>query len=142
MMRRRSSCSAESRRRATGIAVLLVVVLAGCGSGAPSTRLLGPGERWLPVADWSGRFCAGGGFIGDYRLHGSPDDPRGAWMTFEDGSRKELAWSAGTSARFVPELQVIGPDGKVIAEEGSLVTGGCPVGDANVLFVEFQTPGP
>ncbi len=63
-------------------------------------------------------------------------------MTFEDGSRKELVWLPGTSARFVPELEVIGPDGKVIAREGSLVTGGCPVGDPNVLFVEFQTPSP
>lgn len=63
-------------------------------------------------------------------------------MTLEDGSRKELAWSAGISARFVPELEVIGPDGKVIAGEGTLVTGGCPVGDPNVLYVEFQTPSP
>ena len=93
------------------MSALLIVVLAGCGSGAPTTRLLGPGERWLPVADWSGRFCAGGGFVGNHRLHGSPDDPRGAWMTIEDGSRRELVWLAGTSARFVPELEVIGPDG-------------------------------
>jgi hypothetical protein len=63
-------------------------------------------------------------------------------MTFEDGSRKELVWSAGTSARFVPELEVVGPDGKVIASEGSLVTGGCPVGDPNVLYVDFQTSSP
>jgi hypothetical protein len=63
-------------------------------------------------------------------------------MTFEDGSRKELVWSAGTIARFAPELEVIGPDGKMIAGEGSLVTGGCPVGHPNVLYVEFQTPSP
>ena len=64
-------------------------------------------------------------------------------MTFEeDGSRKELVWSAGTSARFAPELEVIGPDGKVIAGEGSLITGGCPLGDPDVLFVEFPTPSP
>ena len=63
-------------------------------------------------------------------------------MTIEDGSRMELVWLAGTSARFAPELEVIGPDGKVIAGEGSLVTGGCPVGDPNDLYVEFQTPRP
>lgn len=63
-------------------------------------------------------------------------------MTFEDGSRRELVWLAGTSARFAPELEVIGPDGVVIAHEGSLVTGGCPVDDPNVLYVEFQTPSP
>ena len=63
-------------------------------------------------------------------------------MTFEGGSRKELVWSTGTSARFEPELEVIGPDRKVIAGEGSLVTGGCPVGDPNVLYVEFENQSP
>ena len=63
-------------------------------------------------------------------------------MTIEDGSRRELVWLAGTRARFAPELEVIGPDGKVIAGEGSLVTGGCPVGDPNVLYVEFQNQSP
>jgi hypothetical protein len=63
-------------------------------------------------------------------------------MTFENGSRRELVWLAGTSARFAPELEVVGPEGNVIAHEGSLVTGGCPVGDPNVLYVEFQTPSP
>ena len=122
---------------------LLMLALAGCGQTATSpvpTRSLGPGERWLPVANWTGRLCGGGGFVGDFRLHGSPDDPSTAWMTYPDGSRKELAWSPGTSARFIPALEVVGPDGNVIAREGSLVTGGCPVGDPNVLFVEFQTP--
>ena len=127
------------------LGALVVVVLVGLvisSRSASPPRLLGPGERWLPVADWTGRLCAGGGFVGDVRLHGSPEDPRGAWITFKDGSRKELVWSAGTSARFTPELEVIGPNGNVIASEGSRITGGCPVGDASVLFVEVQAPDP
>ena len=128
------------RRLILALVVVVLAVFMFSLRSAPTTRLLGPGERWLPVADWSGRLCAGGGFVGDARLHGSPEDARGAWITFEDGSRKELVWSAGTSARFTPALEVIGPSGSVIASEGSIVTGGCPVGDPNVLYVEFQAP--
>jgi hypothetical protein len=127
------------------LGALVVVVLAGfvfSSASARPPRLLGPGERWLPVGDWTERFCAGGDLPGDVRLHGSPDEPRGAWMTFEDGSRKELVWTAGTSARFTPALEVIGPYGNVITSEGSRITSGCPVGDASVLFVGFQSPSP
>ena len=134
MIRRQLSC------------VLLVLALAGCGSPAPSaiaTRLLGPGERWLPVANWGGTMlCAGTGYVGDFRLHGSPDDPRLAWMTWPDGSRRELGWLPGTSARFTPNLEVIGPDGQVIAHEGSQVTGGCHTGDTTVTFGDFTTQAP
>jgi hypothetical protein len=132
------------RRSISG--VLLLVALAACGSPALSSvpiRALGPGERWLPVADWGGNMlCAGGGYVGDFRLHGSPDDPRLAWMNWGDGSRRELGWLPGTSARFTPNLEVIGADGQVIAREGSLVTGGCPTADTGVLFVDFTTPAP
>lgn len=123
---------------------LLALVLVGCGSPEPSAspiRALGPGERWLPVAYWGQSFlCAGGGFVGEFRLHGSPDDPRLAWMTWPDGSRREIGWDPGTSARFSPNLEVIGPDGAVVAREGSLVTGGCGTAETNVEYVDFATP--
>jgi hypothetical protein len=76
-------------RRGLSIA-LLVLGLTGCGSpeqSASPLRALGPGEQWLPVAHWGQSFlCAGGGYVGDFRLHGSPDDPRLAWMTWPEGS--------------------------------------------------------
>jgi hypothetical protein len=132
------------RHRVVG--VMLVLIVAGCGSVAPSAvgaRPLGPGERWLPVAEWGSlMLCAGVGYVGEFRLHGSPSDPRLAWMTMPDGSRRELAWEAGTSARFSPDLVVIGPDSQVIASEGSRVTGGCPTADSTVTFGDFTTPGP
>ena len=127
------------------VTALLCLIVAGCGSVASSavaTRQLGPGERWLPVADWGNLLCAGVGYVGEFRLHGSPDDPRLAWMTWPDGSRRELAWEPGTSARFTPNLEVIGPDGHVVAREGSPVTGGCPTADSTVTFGEFLTPAP
>jgi hypothetical protein len=79
--------------------------------------------------------------MGNYRLHGSPDDPHLAWMTDPDGTRYELAWSRGTSARFAPQLEVIGPDGAVTAREGTLVVGLCAVGTTGLDFAEFA-PGP
>lgn len=32
-----------------------------------------------------------------------------------------ILWPAGSSARFVPDLEVIGPDGDVVAREGDLM---------------------
>lgn len=117
--------------------ILLVFVLVGCSSAAASvvaTKSLGPGERWLAAVDWTGRACGGVGLVGDaFRLHGSPTDPHLARMTWSDGSRRELVWNSGTSARF-------DPNGTVIAREGSIVTGYCLAGDPkypNALFVEF-----
>ena len=90
-------------------ALLLTAVLASCASRPIPTpsRALGPGERWLPVANWtlpdgSTLLCAGVGFVGDIRLRGAPDDPRLVWMVYPDGSRTDLAWPVGYSARFAP----------------------------------------
>jgi hypothetical protein len=132
-------------RRVLSIA-LLVICVVGCGTPAPSggpIRALGPGERWLPVAEWGPtQACGGVGYPGDVRLHGSPDDLRIVWMTWSDGSRREIGWDLGTSARFNPTLEVIGPDGIVVAREGSFVTGGCGTGETNVSYVDFTTPRP
>jgi hypothetical protein len=133
-------------RRVLSLA-LLVLCLSGCGPPEPPAspiRALGPGERWLPVAEWGRpiQACGGVGYPEDVRLHGSPDDPRIAWMTWPDGSRQEIGWDPGTSARFNPKQEVLGPDDTVVAREGSLVTGGCGTGETNVMYVDFTTPRP
>ena len=48
-------------------------------------------------------------------------------MTLPDGTVRQLSWLPGTSGRFVPALEVIGPDGRVVAREGSLITGSCTI---------------
>jgi len=48
-------------------------------------------------------------------------------MTLPDGTVRQLSWRPGTSARFMPALEVIGPDGAVAAREGSIVTGSCTI---------------
>jgi hypothetical protein len=54
--------------RALSLSVI-VLAIAGCSGTPPATptRSLGPGEGWVPVANWSvgGQtvLCAGGGFV-------------------------------------------------------------------------------
>ena len=95
-------------------------------------RALGPGEQWVPVELWQpvngvAVACGGVGFVGEFRLHGSPTDPSIVWMTQPDGSRAELAWPLGYSARFTPLLELLDDHGAVVGHEGSLLTGGCRV---------------
>lgn len=92
--------------------------------------------------DGTPMLCAGVGFVGGFFLHGSPLDPRSAWMTTPDGSRHELAWPVGYSARFVPDLEVLDDAGRVIAREGSTVDGGCETPERGAWSVEFRTEPP
>jgi hypothetical protein len=134
----------RTRWRLLGVAVLMLAAVA-CDpvvSAAPAVRALGIGERWLPVARWDlpggGRLlCAGGGTIGDFRLHGSAMDPRLAWMIEPDGRRTELAFGPGWSARFTPRLEVLEADGRVVAHEGSQITGSCSTAEPGVMHVDF-----
>ncbi|HEX7473902.1 MAG TPA: hypothetical protein VF323_12530, partial [Candidatus Limnocylindrales bacterium] len=83
--------------------------------------------------------CGGTGLVGGFFLHGSPTDPRSAWMIVPDGSRRELAWSVGYSARFVPGLEVVDETGRVVAREGSVIEGGCETPERDVWSVEFAS---
>jgi hypothetical protein len=131
---------------ALGVAVLIAV---GCAAPEPARRSagerpLGPGEEWLPLANWmlpdGGRLlCTGGGTIGDFEAHGSPDDPRIAWMTWPDGHRSELAFDPGWSARFVPGLELIDPSGSVAARDGTRISGICATAEPGVSRVEFDS---
>lgn len=131
---------------------LLLTLVAAC-EVAPTpvptlTRALAAGEISVPVRDFSPVngvpfACAGVGYDGEYRLHGSPTDARVVWVTFPDGSRHEVGWPSGYRARFTPGLELLDEGGRVVAREGSLVTGGCPTRDPGVLWVELPgVPGP
>jgi hypothetical protein len=122
------------------------ILLGGCGSSKPPDPvqpLRAREVRALPVANWTlpdGRrlLCAGGGHVGaDWTLHGSPDDPRSAWMIEPDGRRTELAFAPGWSARFTPRLEVLDATGAVIAREGSEITADCGTADPGVVYPEF-----
>lgn len=109
--------------------LLLLAALTGCASGPLPT--LAPGEIALPTfqAEMNGRpvGCGGIGYNpGDAVIHGSPDDPALAWIVFGwDGHRENLLWPPGYRARFTPWLEVLDPNGRVVAREGEFATGGC-----------------
>ncbi|HJP89081.1 MAG TPA: hypothetical protein VJ850_08615 [Candidatus Limnocylindrales bacterium] len=133
------------------VAVALAIAITGCGTSyryENPTRPLGPGERWLPVfpvamSDGTQILCGGVGFVGNFVLRGSAADPRQAWVIQPDGRRMELVWPAGYSARFTPQLEVLDETSQVVAREGSIATGGCPMPpDLHAQWVSFEAPQP
>ena len=54
-------------------------------------------------------------------LRGDAQDPRVAWLIAPTGVRRELQWPFGFSARFAPDLQIVVPDGQLVAREGDEV---------------------
>lgn len=136
-------------RFAPFVAALLALAVVACGTYryAQPTRPLGPGERWLPafpveMADGTPILCGGVGFIGNFVLHGAVADPRLAWIRYPDGSRRELVWPAGYSARFTPDLEVLDDHGQVVARDLSIATGGCPMPPDGAEWVSFDQPQP
>jgi hypothetical protein len=131
-----AACNAEPRPTTAPTAAPTNVPLTG--------RTPGPGEVAVPIERWEPVngvpvACGGVGFVGEYRLHGAANDPRVVWMTQPDGTRAELAWPVGYSARFTPDLELLDDMGEVVGREGSLVTGGCrtPAG-ADVWWIELE----
>ena len=97
------------------------------GSFPPSPRpSLSGGLFALPTTDWlAGGACAGVGL--EAVLHGSPNDPRVAWLEDKLGgqSRTEVTWPAGYRARFSPNIEVLDENGNVVLREGDAVGGAC-----------------
>lgn len=136
---------------------LALVFIAGCGAvlptsppaptPRPSARPPGPGEVAVPVELWEPVngipvLCGGVGFEGESLLHGSATDPRVVWMTYPDGSRHELAWPRGYSARFAPAFELLDERGVVVGREGTLVMGGCGTPKPGVEWVELESLRP
>ena len=97
------------------------------GSFPPSPKpSLSGGLFALPTTNWlAGRMCAGVGL--DAVLHGSPTDPRVAWLenNTRGTSRMEVSWPAGYRARFNPNLEILDENGKVVLRDGDAVGGAC-----------------
>lgn len=137
------------------VALLLIAVIGctGAPSGPPSaTELplpsLAPGEYALPtfqtMLNGQPVACGGVGYAQEVTIHGSAADPALAWIVFaRDGHREDLLWPAGYRARFTPALEVLDPSGQVVAREGELVTGGCPMPpDGTYIDLPTVTPAP
>jgi hypothetical protein len=55
------------------------------------------------------------------RLRGAEADPRAVWVENPSGTRVDLAWPAGFSARFAPGLELADARGAVVARGGDEV---------------------
>ena len=109
------------------------------GSFPPSPKpSLSGGLFALPTTNWLAEgTCAGVGL--DAVLHGSPTDPRGAWLDDKLGgqSRMDVTWPAGYRARFNPNLEVLDETGSVVISEGDAVAGACGYNpDTGMIYLE------
>jgi hypothetical protein len=117
-----------------GVVVLVAMVLAGCANAQPPT--LAPGAFALPTVTDLPDVCAGIGL--GATLAGSPADPRVAWITdSETGSRLDVLFPPGFTARFTPSLEVLNASGTEVAKAGDQVSGGCVMG-SNELLILWQ----
>jgi hypothetical protein len=110
-------------------------------SYVPSVRTLPSGDLALPtINQLSYNICAGVG--ADAVLHGSPTDPRIAWLESSTGSttprRMDVIWPAGYRARFAPSLEILDENGNVVLTDGAHITGLCSGGPPAVLEPPFQ----
>jgi len=111
-------------------------VSAATGTFAPGPQPRSDGLYTLPTVNWlAPTACAGVGL--DAVLHGSPTDPRVAWLDNELGSpgRIDVIWPAGYLARFDPSLQILDENGNVVIFEGDRVSGACDVLPSGVYLV-------
>ncbi len=112
---------------------LLAVAMSAC-SGVPQGTVVLPTD-----ARWSGGCAVGVGL--DAILHGSRDEPRVTWAIDRfSGTRVDIVWPAGYSARFLPDLQVLDGTGAVVAREGDLIVGTCGGDPARVDAGEVRPP--
>jgi hypothetical protein len=118
----------------------LSVAVVGCAA-EPEPSVPDPITRIpLPVVQWSiygmPAACAGVGFHNGRMLHGSPSGPFTTWIEAQPGKPEQVVWPVGYSAIFTPQLQVLDAVGRVVAVEGSVATGGCPMPPGGWL-IEF-----
>ena len=104
----------------------VLIVLAACATHPPSAEPTAAAPiAALPTIDLVGRACRGIGLDGT--LSGNPSDPRVAWLATSVG-RRDVVFPAGFTARFTPGLEVLDGRGRVVAHQGTEITGGCTTG--------------
>lgn len=75
--------------------------------------------------------CAGVGT--EAVLTGDPHDPRVAWL-ISGGTRVDVVFPEGFTARFTPALEVLDASGAVVAHAGDRIDGYCVTGGPPLLM--------
>lgn len=96
--------------------VLAVMLVAGCSTTAPSPT--------LPTIQANG--CEGVGLL-NATLAGDANDPHLAWLV-QNGTRMDVVFPAGFTARFNPRLEIVDGSGAAVAHEGDVIDGACVTG--------------
>jgi len=135
----------------TGIATL-TFVLAACQQmptpSAPTSPPTQPTPSAIPIVPMSlepgtvrlptNGASLGGGCLGvsfdEGILHGDRSDPHLAWVQTID-VRVEVYFPLGFVGRFDPKLEVIAPDGSIVARDGDTIEGGCTTADDGPVVI-------
>lgn len=124
----RSSCRPVVAVLVAGIGFALVA----CSANPTPEPLPTSWTMALPTIERVTDSCGGVGLI-DATLAGDPSDPRLAWLQ-TPGGRLEIVWPPGYTARFdrfVSNLEVLDPTGRVVYGLGDPIDGGCTAGPPN-----------
>ncbi|HET7829191.1 MAG TPA: hypothetical protein VFL03_06515 [Candidatus Limnocylindrales bacterium] len=114
--------------RRIAVALGLSLAVLACGRALPGAEVGGIGID---------QACAGVGM--QAFLHGSPTDPRAAWVVSITGEEIDVLFPPGYTARFTPSLQVVDRTGAIAMEEGDYVYGACVVGDDSLMIAPDET---
>ena len=114
--------------RRTIVAASLSITVLGCARALPGADVPGAGVD---------QACAGVGM--EAFLHGSPTDPRTAWVVSVSGEEIDVQFPTGHTARFAPSLQVVDRTGAVVMEDGDYVYGACVVKDDALMITPDET---
>lgn len=117
--------------RFAGSLAALGLVLAACNSAPSAAPTNAAGNLLLPTIGMP-QACAGVGT--EAILAGDPSDPRVAWLV-SSGTRVDVVFPPGFTARFGPTLEVLNASGAVVAHAGDRIDGYCvTAGPPLVLF--------
>jgi len=116
--------------RCVGAVLALALTLLACNATPRAAPTNAAGNLLLPTID-AGQACAGVGT--EAVLTGDPNDPRVAWL-MASGTRVDVVFPSGFTARFTPALEVLNASGAVVGRAGDRIDGYCVTAGAPLVL--------